>query len=164
MEKYSTSWRKRPVQTLWKDLMLTPHDYGYEAVFNQTTRKIMDKIQFVHGGAEYDRNYPDGIPTRVKIVRSDSDKVTDSQMVMYPGGHARNQTVDLKNILDHKFRLLGNLAVSSRSLNQYSFKPDCSKKWRTSRLSVIKNYKESTILISDLLKSRSMNNDILYVQ
>jgi 2-methylcitrate dehydratase len=30
-------------------------------------------------------------------------------MVMYPGGHARNTTADLKGILRHKFNLLGKL-------------------------------------------------------
>lgn len=41
----------------------------------------------------------------------------DSGMVMYPGGHARNTTIDLKNVLDHKFSLIGKLGVSTRSLN-----------------------------------------------
>lgn len=68
--------------------MLAPEDYGYDAVFNPVTRKIMDKITFVHGGEEYDRNYPDGIPTRVKIFTKEGEN--DSKMVMYPGGHARN--------------------------------------------------------------------------
>jgi len=50
---------------MWKDLMLAPIDYGYDAVFNQKTKEIMDKIEFIHGGKEYDSRYPDGIPTRV---------------------------------------------------------------------------------------------------
>lgn len=96
--------------------MLEPADYGYDAVFNQKTRSIMEKIQFVHGGEEYDRNYPDGIPTRVKIFTA--NKEIDSSMVMYPGGHARNTSVDLNDVLDHKFRLLGKLGVSTVSLNK----------------------------------------------
>ncbi|NEO25485.1 MAG: hypothetical protein F6K03_00950 [Kamptonema sp. SIO4C4] len=32
---------------------------------------------------------------------------------MYPGGHARNTTADLKDILAHKFRLLGSLAFEN---------------------------------------------------
>ena len=60
----------------------------------------MEKITFVHGGAEYDSKYPDGIPTRVQIFLKNGniikkDKEIDSGMVMYPGGHARNQTIDL---------------------------------------------------------------------
>ena len=72
----------------------------------------MDKITFVHGGKEYDEKYPDGIPTRVKI-ELESGNVIDSNMVMYPGGHARNTSVDLRRVLDHKFKLLAGLAVSS---------------------------------------------------
>ncbi|TVQ32338.1 MAG: hypothetical protein EA376_06115 [Phycisphaeraceae bacterium] len=94
----------------WKALMLDPHDYAKDAIFNQKTRAIMQKIRFEHGGAEYDRNYPDGIPTSLRITDS-SGKTHDSGMVMYPAGHARNTKADLEGILSHKFRLLGGLAV-----------------------------------------------------
>lgn len=47
--------------------MLEPKDYGYEALNNPITRKIMEKISFEHGGPEYDKRYPDGIPTSVII-------------------------------------------------------------------------------------------------
>ena len=57
---------------MWKDLMLAPIDYGYDAVFNQKTKEIMDKIEFIHGGEEYDSKYPDGIPTRVQIITNDN--------------------------------------------------------------------------------------------
>jgi 2-methylcitrate dehydratase len=30
---------------------------------------------------------------------------------MYPSGHARNTTCDLKGILQNKFQILGNLAL-----------------------------------------------------
>jgi 2-methylcitrate dehydratase len=30
---------------------------------------------------------------------------------MYPGGHARNTTANLRDILSHKFKLLGDLAL-----------------------------------------------------
>lgn len=48
---------------LWKKLMLTPYDYGAEAVTNKNTKMLMEKHTFSHGGEEYDRNYPEGIPT-----------------------------------------------------------------------------------------------------
>lgn len=38
------------LEEIWKHLMLTPHDYGKDALFNETTRSIMDKIEFAHGG------------------------------------------------------------------------------------------------------------------
>merc|ERR1711865_853767 len=38
----------------WKELMLTPHDYGKDALFDDSTRAMMQKISFEHGGEEYD--------------------------------------------------------------------------------------------------------------
>ena len=92
----------------WTQLMLEPDDYHADAINNPLTRKLMDKIEFAHGGPEYDRNYPDGIPTSL-VITDNTGKTHDSGMVMYPGGHARNTTADLKGILRHKFNLLGKL-------------------------------------------------------
>lgn len=47
--------------------MLTPIDYSKNALNNETTRKLMEKIEFAHGGVEYDSKYPEGIPTSVEI-------------------------------------------------------------------------------------------------
>ncbi len=92
----------------WTELMLEPDDYHADAINNSLTRKLMDKIEFAHGGEEYDRNYPDGIPTSL-VITDNAGKTHDSGMVMYPGGHARNTTADLRGILRHKFNLLGRL-------------------------------------------------------
>ncbi len=51
----------------WRELMLMPADYDDDALFDPLTRKLMDKIDFVHGGLEYDAKYPDGIPTTLEI-------------------------------------------------------------------------------------------------
>lgn len=91
--------------------MLEPVDYGYAAVWDPMTRKLMDKIEFEHGGKEYDEKYPDGIPTSIQITSSNG-KTFDSGFVMYPGGHARNTSVDLNNVLEHKFNLLGKIALT----------------------------------------------------
>lgn len=53
---------------IWKKLFLEPADYGAEGLYNESTRRIMEKIEFEHGGEEYDRNYPDGIPSSVVIT------------------------------------------------------------------------------------------------
>ena len=53
--------------------------------------------------------YPDGIPTSV-IITTDEGQTLDSGLVMYPAGHARNETADLAGILEHKFNLLGSIA------------------------------------------------------
>lgn len=97
----------------WKELMLAPADFGPEALKNTLTRELMGKMTFEHGGAEYDAKYPDGIPTSIRI-KDDVGEVFDSGMVMYPGGHARNHLgpdkIDLEDVLNHKFQMLGALA------------------------------------------------------
>ena len=95
---------------VWKTLMLGPHDYDPDAIKNAQTRALMAKMDFQHGGAEYDRRYPEGIPTSLK-VEMEGGASFDSGLVMFPSGHARNTTADLKGILDAKFQLLGKLAV-----------------------------------------------------
>ena len=95
--------------TDWKALMLNPLDYNRDAVFDKTTRSIMEKIDFAHGGPEYDRRYPDGIPTSV-IIEDDQGTTYDSGLIMYPAGHARNTEADLADLLSHKFVLMGSLA------------------------------------------------------
>eukprot|EP00743_Colponemidia_sp_Colp-15_P000457 GILK01000520.1.p1 GENE.GILK01000520.1~~GILK01000520.1.p1 ORF type:complete len:571 (+),score=88.07 GILK01000520.1:155-1714(+) len=93
----------------WKQLMLMPTDYSPAAIANKTTRALMDKITFEHGGPEYDKRYPDGIPTSIEITCN--GKTYDSGLVMHPTGHARNTTADLTSILNHKFQRLGRIAV-----------------------------------------------------
>lgn len=70
----------------------------------------MEKAEFEHGGKEYDSKYPEGIPTSV-VFTLNNGKVLDSKFVMFPSGHARNTTYDREGILNHKFRLLGGLAL-----------------------------------------------------
>lgn len=94
---------------LWQALMLSPYDYGQEAIVNPATRALMERVAFEHGGPEYDAKYPDGIPTSVEIQAN--GKSYDSGLVMYPGGHARNTTADLKGILGRKFAMHGGLGV-----------------------------------------------------
>jgi 2-methylcitrate dehydratase len=95
---------------VWKALMLSPYDYDPDAIANATTRELMAKIEFEHGGPEYDVRYPDGIPT--SMVITDVEGATyDSGLVMYPAGHARNTTADRDSILGHKFALLGALGL-----------------------------------------------------
>ena len=93
----------------WIKLMLSPNDYHADAILNPKTRKLIEKIGFEHGGPDYDAKYPDGIPTSVVITDANGNSF-DSGLVMYPAGHARNQTADLTSILNHKFNLLGSIA------------------------------------------------------
>ena len=100
------------VDELWKALMLSPYDYQVSdsAIFHPGTRELMDKIEFTHGGPDYDAKYPDGIPTSIRITLG-SGEVLDSMLVMYPAGHARNKGSNLEGILQHKFGLLGGLGL-----------------------------------------------------
>ncbi|RIL08087.1 MAG: hypothetical protein DCC75_09480, partial [Proteobacteria bacterium] len=97
----------------WKDLILLPPDYDDLALHHPLTRKLMARIEFRHGGDEYDRRYPDGIPTSV-LIQDGSGASFDSSLVMYPAGHARNHLTsdpcDLENLLDNKWGQLCRLA------------------------------------------------------
>jgi 2-methylcitrate dehydratase len=92
--------------------MLSPADYAEDetALFHPLTRQIMQRIDFRNGGPEYDRRYPDGIPTTVELSHAKLGKLS-SGLVMYPQGHARADTRQLTSLLDHKFRLLTQPAV-----------------------------------------------------
>ncbi|MGI8980158.1 MAG: MmgE/PrpD family protein [Pirellulaceae bacterium] len=94
----------------WRDLMLVPADYEDAALFHPLTRALMDKIEFMHGGPEYDARYPDGIPTTVEIDHRGLGRLS-SGLVMYPEGHARNANGNLPALLAHKFRALAGLGV-----------------------------------------------------
>lgn len=107
-----TSIKSEKPDAVWQSLMLSPYDYKVDgsAVFHPATRKIMQKIDFRHGGADYDAKYPEGIPTSVQITMA-GGATYDSGLVMFPTGHARNTTADLGALLRHKWQTLGSLAV-----------------------------------------------------
>ncbi len=87
-----------------------PDDYSDAALVNPLTRRLMERIEFRHGGPEYDAKYPDGIPTTVVIDHAKLGRLT-SGLVMYPEGHARNASGNLDSLLSHKFRALASLGV-----------------------------------------------------
>jgi 2-methylcitrate dehydratase len=94
----------------WRELMLLPADYEDAALFHPLTRQLIERIDFRHGGPEYDRLYPDGIPTTIEIEHADLGR-RSSGLVMYPVGHARCKSGDLDDLLAHKFRSLARLGV-----------------------------------------------------
>ena len=67
-EKHEKISQDASMDDLWKYLMLLPKDYSQAALFNPTTRKLMETIEFYHGGKEYDDLYPKGIPTSISIT------------------------------------------------------------------------------------------------
>ena len=117
-EKSTNIREEHTIEDLWKYLMLLPKDYSYQAIYNEVTRKLMDKIEFEHGGKEYDELYPKGIPTSISIETA-NDQTFDSGLVLFPGGHSQNETVSLNNIMQHKFVKLGSLALKKDDLVQF---------------------------------------------
>lgn len=95
----------------WKALMLSPYDYQVSdtAIFHPETRALMEKIEFLHGGPEYDTKYPEGIPTSIRIRAGGTE--FDSGLIMFPAGHSRNTAANLEDILTYKFGMLGSLAL-----------------------------------------------------
>lgn len=100
---------------VWKSLMLEPRDYGHKALFNKNTRELMTKCTFSHGGKAYDEKYPEGIPTSISVTLKGGQKY-DSGFVMFPSGHSRNSSANLKDILNYKNNLFGRLALSESEL------------------------------------------------
>jgi 2-methylcitrate dehydratase len=98
--------------------MLQPSDYSIKALYNEVTRKLMAKIEFQHGGKEYDQLYPRGIPTSISIETAKGE-VFDSGLVEFPGGHSANETVSLSNIMRHKFIKFGQIAMDKEELGQF---------------------------------------------
>jgi 2-methylcitrate dehydratase len=96
----------------WRRLMLAPEDYAENdtALFHPLTRRIMKQIDFRHGGPDYDRKYPDGIPTTVELSHANLGPLS-SGLVMYPQGHARADGSNLSAMLAHKCQLLTGAAV-----------------------------------------------------
>ena len=107
-------------QASWEDLMLVPADYDEESLHNSLTRELMERIDFRHGGQEYDEKYPDGIPTTLEIEHAALGKLS-SGLVMYPEGHARSESGNLQKLLEQKFRMLAGLGVTDVSELQQRF-------------------------------------------
>jgi 2-methylcitrate dehydratase len=102
---------------LWKELILTPIDYSYKAIYDEDTRNLMAKIKFLHGGKRFDDKYPEGIPTQVDVVLAGDIKFS-SGLVMFPSGHARNTVCDLEGILNNKNTTLLSYAISDKKTRE----------------------------------------------
>ena len=72
--------------------------------------RLIDRIDFRHGGKEYDDKYPDGIPTSLDIEHDELGTLS-SGLVMYPEGHARNTSGHLDRLLKTKFERLAAFGV-----------------------------------------------------
>ena len=86
--------RFRSARLGWRELMLVPEITTTASLFDPLTRQIIERIEFRHGGPDYDAKYPDGIPTTLEIEHADLGRLS-SGLVMYPEGHARNTSGNL---------------------------------------------------------------------
>ncbi len=96
------------LEDIWEATMLMPTDYDDEALLDPQTRELMALIGFEHGGPSYDSAYPEGIPTSVHLQTTNGTVETD--MVMFPIGHARNAGNDLERMLTAKWHRLASLS------------------------------------------------------
>lgn len=94
----------------WRELMLVPADYDDASLVHPLTRSLIERIEFRHGGPDYDSKYPDGIPTTLEIEHETLGNLS-SGLVMYPEGHARNSSGNLAGLLENKFHKLAALGV-----------------------------------------------------
>jgi 2-methylcitrate dehydratase len=108
--RQSTGARRQERPDDWAELMLVPEDYSEAALLHPVTRDLMRRIEFRHGGADYDAKYPDGIPTTLEILHTSLGRLS-SGLVMYPEGHARNSSGNLAPLLETKFRRLAGMGV-----------------------------------------------------
>jgi 2-methylcitrate dehydratase len=95
----------------WETLMLLPDDYADACIHDPAIASLIDRIVIEHGGPEYDRLYPDGIPTRVLIEHA-SLGTLDGGLVQYPLGHAQSDPLRTAAVVDLKFDRLVAGAVS----------------------------------------------------
>lgn len=98
----------------WESLMLLPEDYADACIRDPVVASLIDRIVIEHGGPEYDRLYPDGIPTRVVIDHA-SLGLLDGGLVQYPLGHAKSDPARTIAVVNRKFDRLVAGAVSDPS-------------------------------------------------
>lgn len=108
----------KDLEDLWTTLMLTPLNYSKLAINDEVTRTIMSKIEFQHGGPDYDSKYPEGIPTSMQVLTK-TGQTLDSGLVMFPGGHARCKDVYLEKVLRYKFNRLSMLALQKDDMKDF---------------------------------------------
>jgi 2-methylcitrate dehydratase len=86
----------------WESLMLLPEDYADEAIRDPAIARLIERIEIVHGGREYDQAYPEGIPTSVTIDHA-SLGTHGGGMVRFPLGHARSDAARTAAVVNLKF-------------------------------------------------------------
>jgi 2-methylcitrate dehydratase len=103
----------------WSQGMLLPEDYSEAALTDVAVRAIMKKIHVIHGGPEYDRLYPEGLPTCVSVVHKRL-KTLDSERILFPLGHANSDQEKTSAFVEQKFeRLVAGAVESPQSIREH---------------------------------------------
>ena len=98
--------------------MLLPDDYSDDAIRDPAAAGLIERIEIEHGVPEYDRLYPDGIPTRV-VVEHESLGTLDGGLVRHPLGHAQSDPLRTAALVDLKFdRLVAGVVDDPAALRQ----------------------------------------------
>jgi 2-methylcitrate dehydratase len=95
----------------WDSLMLLPDDYSAAAIAEAAVARLIERMVIEHGGPEYDRLYPDGIPTRV-VIEHAALGTLDGGLVVHPLGHARSDPAGTATLVNLKFDRLVAGAVA----------------------------------------------------
>ncbi len=95
----------------WESLMLLPDDYSDAMIASADVKSLIDRITIEHGGPEYDRLYPEGIPTSVAIEHGRLGSLGGG-LVSFPLGHARADRGRTDAVVDLKFNRLVAGAVA----------------------------------------------------
>jgi len=86
----------------WEEVMLLPDDYAEARLADPEVARLIERMAIIHGGAEYDALYPDGIPTSVSIDHAVHGRV-ESGLVRHPTGHARSDPEATARLVSLKF-------------------------------------------------------------
>jgi 2-methylcitrate dehydratase len=86
----------------WESLMLLPDDYSDAAIRDPAIARLIERMEIVHGGWEYDAKYPEGIPTSVTLEHATLGELGGG-LVTFPLGHARSDAARTAAVVDLKF-------------------------------------------------------------
>jgi 2-methylcitrate dehydratase len=102
----------------WESLMLLPDDYADAMIASGAVMRLIERVEIEHGGAEYDRLYPEGIPTSVAVDHARLGTL-GGELVRFPLGHARSDAARTAAVVELKFaRLVSGAVADPAALRQ----------------------------------------------
>jgi len=102
----------------WESLMLLPDDYSDAAIGDPAIARLIERMEIVHGGRDYDVRYPEGIPTSVTVEHAALGTLGGG-LVTFPLGHARSDATRTAAVVDLKFdRLVADAVDDPEALRR----------------------------------------------